>query len=117
MLKRVIRYKVYFDRSGQYVNYGKTLLIIAMAYKLWEDDALGIWIYDNRFLVIPIMIIAYVILRVVIGRFDKKLGVRELEIGEYNKTDPNLRVILKDLQDIKQLLDDNSTDSKHPLKG
>jgi len=111
MLKRIIRYKVYFDRSGHYVNYAKTLLIIAMAYKLWEDDPLGVWIYNNRFFVIPIMIIGYIILRMVIGYFDKKFGVREREIGEYNKTDPNLRQMIKDLRDIKHKLYDNSADS------
>ena len=111
MLKKIIRYKVYFDRSGQYVGYFKTLLIIAMAYKLWEDDPLGIWMWSNRFLVIPSMVIAYVVLRITIGYFDKKLGIREREIGEYNKTDPNLRQILIDLHYIKQKLNDNSADS------
>ena len=114
MLKRIIRYKVYFDRSGHYVNYAKTLLIIAMAYKLWEDDPLGVWIYNNRFFVIPIMIIGYIILRMVIGYFDKKFGVREREIWEYNTTNPDFRIIRQELKDIKQKLDDNSADSQCP---
>ena len=107
MLKRIIRYKVYFDRSGQYINYFKTLIVIAMAYKLWEDDALGIWIYDNKFWFIPITILMYVVLRVVVGRYEKKLKVREMESVEYNKTDPVITGIQNDMKHIKQLLDDN----------
>jgi len=111
MRKRIIRYKVYYDRSGGYLNYVKTIFVIAMAYKLLEDKNWGIWVYDHRFTAIPIAIVSYILSRIIIGYYDKKWGIREREIGEYNKTDPNLRAILGKLNDIIKKLDDNSTDS------
>ena len=85
-----------------------------MAYKLWEEDPLGIWIWDNKFIVIPSMMLLYVVVRVVVGRWEKKLGVREMESVEYNKTDPVITGIQIDLKHIKRILDDNSADSQRP---
>jgi len=116
-LKKIIRFKVYYDRGGIPYSYAKTLLIIAMAYKLWEDAEIGVWIEGHLFVFIPSIVIGYIVTRIIWGYFDKKLKLREYEIAEYNKTDPNLRKILKDLQDIKHKLDDNSTDSQPPRTG
>ena len=105
-LSRLIRFKVYYDRAGPYINYVKNLVIIAMAYKLYEDSRIGVWVYDNRYWSIPLIVGGYVLGRLFLGWLDKKYKIREYEIGEYNKTDPNLRMIQKYLKDIKDILDD-----------
>ena len=117
MLSKIIRFKVYYDRGGMPFNYAKSLIIIAMAYKLWEDAEIGVWISAHLFIFIPSIVLGYIFARVVWGCFDKKFKIREYEIAEYNKTDPNLRMIQSHLKYIKKKLDDNSADSKYTGAG
>ena len=117
MLKKIIRIKVYYDRGGNYFNYVKTLVLIAIAYKVFEDGTLGSWLNAHLVIIIPAIVIGYIFTRIVLGYYDKKYKIREYEIGEYNKTDPNLRQILRYLNDIKQKLNDNSADSEPPGEG
>lgn len=117
MKKRIIRYKVYYDRSGQYINYVKNLIIIAMAYKLYEDSKIGIWVGNHWQYVVPMIVVGYIGLRIVIGFIDKRMKIREYEMEEYNFTNPNIRMIQRYLVYIKQILDDNSASGEHTQKG
>jgi len=111
MLKKLIRIKVKYDRSAQYYNYIKTLFGLFMFYGIFADRKIGIWLFDHRFTVVPVVLVVYVFSRWYLGHLDKKHKIREFEIGEYNATDPNIRMIQKYLIDIKQILDDNRADS------
>ena len=117
MLKRIIQLKVYYDRSRQYWGYIKTLALIAVCYKVFEDSKLGIWLYDNLFFIAPVSVNGFDFSSLLIGYLDFKYKIREYEIGEYNKTDPNIQKIHRDLNEIKQILNDNSTDSNTTSPG
>ena len=117
VLKRIIRYKVYYDRGSRYWSYVKTLIVIAVAYKVFEDSTIGLFLFEYRAFVIPLTVIVYIGASLILGRLDYKKKIREYEIAEYNKTDPNLRMITAHLKYIKQKLDDYSADSKHSEQG
>ena len=105
MLKRIVRFKVYYDRSRQYWNYAKTIIIMAMAYKLYEDSQIGIWLREHQTLSVIAIPIGYIALSLVMGYFDKRFNVREYEQGEMNSTNPDFRIIRYDLKKIKAKLD------------
>ena len=106
MLRKIIRYKVYYDRGGMLFNYLRTFVLIAVSYKIFEDSAIGMWMAKHASVVIPITLFCYISCRVVLGRIDFKKKIREYEIAEYNKTDPNLRFIQKSLKTIIDKLND-----------
>lgn len=109
-VSRITRFKVYYDRAGQYMNYVKNLIVVAAVYKIFENTKMAEWIANNLAWFVPVLLVSYVFSRVVIGWVDKRMKIREYEIEEYNKTDPNLRMIQKYLRDIKSILDGNSAD-------
>ena len=114
MLSKIIKFKVYYDRGAMPFNYAKGLIIIALAYKLLVNPRIAEWVESHLFLFIPVIVLGYIFARVLWGYFDKKFKIREYEIAEYNKTDPNLRMIQSHLKYIKKKLDDNSADSEPP---
>ena len=87
MIERLIRFKVYWNRSAQYESIVKALVVIAFAYKVWEDDPLGAWLYEHRFVAVPCIVLVYVFYRLVVGYVDKRF-IRPKESIEVQKTNP-----------------------------
>jgi len=87
MLGRLIRFKVYWSRSAFYESIVKALVLLIFVYKLWEDDPLGVWLYDNRLIVIPIVVLGYIFYRLVVGYLDKRF-IRRKETDEVTETNP-----------------------------
>ena len=112
MLKRLIRYKVYWSRSAFYESVVKVLVVIAFAYKLWEDDPLGVWLYDHRFVVMPAGVLVYIFFRLFVGYLDKRF-VRRRETDEMTETNPRFMIMYGKINKIykKMFPDDNSADS------
>jgi len=116
-IKRAVRIKVYYDRSGPYINYVRNLMVIAVAYKVYEDAAIGRWIYSNRYWVIPVILVSYVLGRIIIGFTDKRMRIREYELEEYNRTNPDLQDIKSGVTKILNKLDENNSVSNDPGQG
>ena len=104
MLKRIIRIKVYFDRSRQYWGYVQTLMTVSIMLKVFENTGFGVWFWDHKKLTVPALLIVFVFMSIVVGYFDKRLNIREYEQGEINSTNPDIRKIHKSLQVIENKL-------------
>jgi predicted membrane protein len=84
MVKIIVRYLIYFDRARRYISIAQTILVIIMFLKIF--DLAKIWYY----ILVPIV----VILALVVGYLDTKLGIREEETRNMNTQNPELKEIL-----------------------
>ena len=91
MLKRLIRYKVYFDRSRIYVGYGQFIMMLLVFFKVYENTRFGAWFY-SKWWTIPAFIVLFFCVSIVIGYLDKRY-IRPGEASEINKVNPELMAI------------------------
>lgn len=104
MIERLIRFKIYWQRSAQYESIVKAVVYIALIYKLWEDDPLGVWLKEHKSIAVPIIVFVYLLYRLVVGYLDKKI-IRPKEFIENQKTNPQFMDILKTVKDINKKLE------------
>lgn len=113
--KTLIRWKIYIDRAKMYVGYIQFLMIALVLLKAYKDSFLGKVIFDNMLLSIPILFFVFIILLLVVGRIDTLLGLREEELRNSSASNPVLRDIYKNVEDIKKELEElrsNSIENK-----
>lgn len=122
MLNRLVRFKVYWNRSAFYESIVKALLVIAFVNKMWENDPLGLWLHDNRFWATPIIVLVYIFYRLTVGYLDKRF-VRRKESDEVTETNPRFMEMYHNIDEIykKTLIDEerkeNSTNSQPTRQG
>lgn len=75
MLKRLVRYKIYIDRARTYIGYAQFFMIAIIFVKQF-DIKLGV-------IGSVLLIIAFVIICLIIGYIDTKLGIRGEEQRNY----------------------------------
>lgn len=102
--KAIIRWKVYFDRSRMYIGYIQFFLIGIVFLQSFEDRPWGEYIFNNAILAIPIALLLFILLSLVLGYFDSKLGFREEELRNLSSSNPVLMEIHHSLQEIKEEL-------------
>ncbi len=103
--RSLIRWKIYFDRSRMYIGYIQFFLIGIVFLQSFKDRQWGEWIFQYAIFTIPIALILFVLLSLVLGYLDSKLGFREEELRNLSKSNPVMMEMLKQLQEIKSKLD------------
>lgn len=98
--RTLIRWKVYFDRSRMYIGYIQFFLIGIVFLQSFKDTPWGEWIFKYAIISIPIAFLLFVILSLVLGYFDSKLGLREEEQRNLSRSNP---VMMEMLNEIKVL--------------
>jgi len=99
--KILIRYKVYFDRARMYVSYIQFGMLCVMFLKIMGIPCPA-WSY-------PIWVITFVIICLLIGWIDCKLGIFQEEQKRVSEQNPTLTEILKKMEEIDRKLG-NSVD-------
>jgi hypothetical protein len=95
--KTLIRWKVYIDRSKMYIGYIQFLLIIFVSIESLGDNSIKEFVFTHPMTALPIIFIIFIILSLVIGYLDSRLGFREEEIRNHSKSNPVLMDIQKSL--------------------
>jgi hypothetical protein len=89
--KRIAKYKIYLDRARTYVSYIQLLMII----KIFMTDV-GI---DSNYIMLLGVALCMIIL-LIIGMMDTKLGIRETEFENNSLHNPVFITIMKKLDEI-----------------
>ncbi|TWX47210.1 hypothetical protein ESZ28_17765 [Colwellia hornerae] len=98
--KTLIRWKVYIDRSKMYIGYVQFLLIIFVFIKSLGDNFITEFVFTSPMIAVPIILITFVLLSLIIGYLDSRLGFREEEIRNHSKSNPVLMDIQKSLAEL-----------------
>jgi phosphotransferase system glucose/maltose/N-acetylglucosamine-specific IIC component len=103
--RTIIRWKVYFDRSRMYIGYIQFFLIGIVFLKSFKDNPWGEWIFKYAIVSIPVAFLLFVILSLVLGYFDSKLGLREEEQRNLSKSNPVMMEMLDQLKELNKKIE------------
>ena len=100
--KTLIRWKIYVDRARMYIGYIQFLMIGFVFLEAFRDSAIGALIFNNVWLSVPILFLIFIGLSLVLGRIDTVLGLREEELRNASTSNPVMRDILRNLEELKE---------------
>lgn len=102
--KSIIRWKVYFDRSRMYIGYIQFFLIGIVFLQSFKDKPWGEFIFTYALIAIPAALILFVLISLLLGYLDSRLGFREEELRNLSSSNPVLMEILTSLKEVKDEL-------------
>ncbi|AUC15777.1 hypothetical protein BTO06_11730 [Tenacibaculum sp. SZ-18] len=102
--KSLIRWKIYIDRARMYIGYVQFLMIGFVFLKAYQDSSIGKLIFDNILISIPILFIIFIGFALVLGRIDTVLGLREEELRNSSSSNPVMREMLSNMEEMKKEL-------------
>lgn len=100
--KSIVRWKVYFDRSRMYIGYIQFFLIGIVFLQSFKDRPWGEFIFRYALFAIPLALLLFILLSLVLGYLDSKLGFREEELRNLSRSNPVLMEILTSLKEMKE---------------
>ena len=103
--RTLIRWKIYFDRSRMYLGYIQFFLIGIVFLQSFKDRSWGEFIFNNAIISIPIAMVLFVLLSLILGYLDSKLGLREEELRNLSKSNPIMMEMLDQLKELNNKLD------------
>ena len=114
--QKLIRWKVYLDRSKMYIGYVQFFLIILVFIQSMESNPISDFVANNLIISIPLILAIFVFLSLVVGYIDSKLGLREEEIRNHSQSNPILREIKDSLacvhDEVKELQEQVAKENK-----
>ena len=96
MKKRLIKYKIYYDRARMYVNMLQSLMIVTMFLEITGLHIRPAWY-------IPLFII-FILAAMFVGYLDTKLGFRSEEMRNNTNHNPIQKEMLDSIRQIKEEL-------------
>jgi amino acid permease len=103
--RSLIRWKIYIDRSRMYIGYIQFFLIGIVFLQSFKDKSWGELIFNNALISIPIALILFILLSLILGYLDSKLGFREEELRNFSRSNPVMMEMLEQLKDLNRKLD------------
>jgi preprotein translocase subunit SecG len=98
-----------------YIGYIQFFLIGIVFLQSYKDQPWGEFIFKYAIISIPIAFLLFVLLSLVLGYFDSKLGIREEEQRNLSKSNPVMMEMLGQLKELNkkiELLEKCKTDKK-----
>ena len=112
--RSLIRWKIYFDRSRMYIGYIQFFLIGIVFLQSFKGQHWGELIFKYAVISIPVALILFIILSLLLGYLDTRLGFREEELRNLSRSNPVMMEMLESLNEIKEkvkLLQENKEKS------
>ena len=100
--RAIIRWKVYFDRSRMYIGYIQFFLIGIVFLKSFKDNPFGDFIFRYALITIPIALLLFIILSLILGYIDTRLGLREEEMRNLSTSNPVLMELMSSVNELKK---------------
>jgi hypothetical protein len=113
--RSLIRWKVYFDRSRMYIGYIQFFLIGIVFLRSYQDQAWGELIFKYALITIPVGLIIFVIISLILGFLDSKLGFREEEMRNLSRSNPVMMEMLEQLKVLNAKIERLEGDSKQKM--
>jgi len=99
--KSFIRWKIYIDRARMYIGYIQFLMIGFVLLEAYKDSYLGQLIFDNILISAPILFLIFIGFALILGRLDTVMGLREEELRNSSSSNPVMREILTNMEEMK----------------
>ncbi len=99
--RSVIRWKVYIDRSRMYIGYIQFFLIGFVFLKSFENQNINDLLFRYLWISIPASIILFILLSLLLGYMDSKLGLRQEEQRNLSYSNPVMMEMLKTIRELK----------------
>jgi hypothetical protein len=103
--RSLIRWKIYFDRSRMYIGYIQFFLIGIVFLQSFKDRPWGEMIFKYAIISIPVALILFVILSLLLGYLDSRLGFREEELRNLSKSNPVMMEMLDQIREINKKIE------------
>ncbi|MEO7988913.1 MAG: hypothetical protein ABI663_05185 [Chryseolinea sp.] len=100
--KTLIRWKVYFDRSRIYIGYLQFFLLGIVSIQSFKDEQWAEMIFKYALISIPVGLFLFILLSLILGYLDSKLGFREEELRNLSKSNPVMMEMLDQLKEINE---------------
>jgi amino acid permease len=88
-----------------YIGYIQFFLIGIVFLQSFKDKSWGELVFKYAIISIPVAFLLFVLLSLVLGYLDSKLGFREEELRNLSKSNPVMMEMLDQLKEIKGKLD------------
>ncbi|HEX8041339.1 MAG TPA: hypothetical protein VF490_19465, partial [Chryseosolibacter sp.] len=75
--RSLIRWKVYFDRSRMYIGYIQFFLVGVVFLQSFKDQQWSEFLFEYALISIPAALLVFLILSLLLGYLDTRLGFRE----------------------------------------
>ena len=112
--RSLIRWKIYFDRSRMYIGYIQFFLIGIVFLQSFKNQTWAEFLYQYAIISIPFLLILFVLLSLLLGYLDTKLGFREEELRNLSRSNPVMMEMLISLNEIKEKLSSLEEKQKMP---
>ncbi len=103
--KTLIRWKVYFDRSRVYIGYLQFFLLGIVSIQSFKDEQWAEMIFKYALVSIPVGLVLFILLSLILGYLDSKLGFREEELRNLSKSNPVMMEMLDQLKEINKKIE------------
>lgn len=103
MIKRLVRYKIYYDRARAYIG---AVQFLMLAVILAKQFGFRLGLFGSL-----LLIVTFFAGCLVVGYIDTKLGIRAEEAHNYNEQNPEVSQTLRNTKEILTILqpEDNTT--------
>jgi len=101
-----IRWKIYIDRARMYINYTSFIMIAFMFLNDLKDETIRNFLDENKWITYPVMMVAFVVFSLILGRIDTKLGLRKEEMRNAAVENPVTMEMLENLREINAKLNE-----------
>jgi preprotein translocase subunit SecG len=88
-----------------YIGYIQFFLIGIVFLQSYKDEPWGEFIFKYALISIPVFLILFILLSLILGYFDTKLGLREEELRNLSKSNPVMMEILEQLKEMNKKIE------------
>jgi len=88
-----------------YIGYIQFFLIGIVFLQSFKDKLWGEFIFKYALISIPILLILFILLSLILGYFDSKLGFREEELRNLSRSNPIMMEMLDQLREMNKKID------------
>jgi len=100
--EKLITFKIYFDRARMYLGYINFFILNLVLINSIDNPMLSEFIADNKWILLPALLILYVVLLLFIGYLDTKLGLRQEELRNNAVVNPIMQDLMRTVYDIQE---------------
>lgn len=101
----LIRWKIYFDRSRMYIGYIQFFLIGIVFLQSYKDHSWGAFIFKYALISIPVFLLLFIILSLILGYLDSKLGFRQEELRNLSRSNPVMMEMIDQLKEMNKKIE------------
>ncbi len=100
--KTAVRWKIYLDRAKMYLSYINFVMIAFVFLNSINDHRVRAVLDENRLIFYPVVMALFIIISLVLGYFDTKLGLRKEEMRNNATENPIMREIIESLKELRE---------------